>query len=274
MREAFIIDAHLHVGEPGRFFAPETGPEQLLDRMDRLGIARAVCCDQLSVREGTTRLERHSEMFEASGGRIHYLGVFKPSSAEDNLATLERAKERPGFVGLKIHPSAHGVPAEDPSYEPAWRFAADNDLPILTHSWSVSSYNPVQVFSTPERFERYAERFPSVRLVLGHAGGRGPGRLEAARMAKTHPNVYLDIAGDIFDFRLVESLVETVPVQKILFGSDYPWLDPRSRLSHVLLAEISAPDKTRILCENARRVYNRMATHPSQLSARKETASS
>ena len=259
MSKAFIIDAHLHVGEPGCFFAPETRPEQLLATMDELGIRAAVCCNNVSLAEGFgAGMDEHREMFEASGGRIHYLGVFSPHKPAQCVAALERANDWPGFVGLKIHPSFHGVPVENPSYEPAWRFAADNDLPIMTHSWSVSSYNPVQYLSTPERFEGYVKAFPRVRLVLAHAGGRGTGRHEAVRMANDYANVYLDIAGDIFDYQLIESLVQTVPVEKILFGSDFPWLDPRSRLSHVLLADISTSDKTNILCENAQCVYTRI----------------
>ena len=276
MNNEYIIDAHLHVGHTGLFFAPEESPKQLLAAMDKLNVRAAVCCDMVSVHSVALveDMERHRGVFEESDGRIHYLGAFNPCRWEDCMPALRQAQDCPGFVGLKIHPSLHGRPGGDSSYEPAWRFAADHDLPIMTHSWSVSSYNPKQRLSTPERFEGFVKAFPSVRLVLGHAGGRGTGRHEAVRMANEYPNVYLDISGDIFDYRLIETLVETVPVEKILFGSDFPWLDLRSRLSHVLLADISAPDKTRILCENARRVYNRMATHPSQLSARKETASS
>jgi predicted TIM-barrel fold metal-dependent hydrolase len=74
-------------------------------------------------------------------------------------------------------------------------------------------------------------------------------------MARDYANVFLDLAGDIFCYRLIESLVDSVPAEKILFGSDAPWLDPRSRLSHVLLADVPAPAKAKILRENALRVY-------------------
>jgi predicted TIM-barrel fold metal-dependent hydrolase len=147
------------------------------------------------------------------------------------------------------------MPADDPSYEPAWAFAAQYDLAILTHSWSVSPYNPVQYLSTPERFEDYVKEFPGVRLVLGHAGGRGNGREQAIRMIKEHPNVYLDFAGDIFCYKLIEKLVQSVPVERILFGSDFPWLDPRANLSRVLLAEATPYTKIKILRDNAIRVY-------------------
>ena len=259
MSDLPIIDAHLHVGEPGCFFAPETSAEQVLVRMDKLGVCAAVCCDQLTISQGCgAGLEGHRQMFDKSGGRVYYLGVFNPGRSEACIAALEGAKDWPGFVGLKIHPSFHNVPAGDQSYTPAWRFAAENDVPILTHSWSVSSCNPKQRLSTPEQFEDFVKAFPSVRLVLAHAGGRGTGRIDTVRMANEHLNVYLDIAGDIFDYALMESLVATVPAERILFGSDYPWLDVRSRLSHVLLADISTSDKTKILCENARRVYTRI----------------
>jgi len=256
MSEPFIVDAHLHIGQPGVFFAPEAEPAQLLERMDQLGIAYSVCTDHRSIHEGCgDTLAGLREVFECSGGRIHYLGVFDPRRSPECLDACRRARDWPGFVGLKIHPSFHGVPPEDPSYEPVWRFAVEHDLPILTHSWSVSDYNPVQYLSTPGRFEHYAQKFDDVRLVLGHAGGRGTGRHEAVRLANEYANVYLDFAGDIFCYRLIESLAEAVPADKILFGSDFPWVDPRAHLSRVLLADIDLSAKTRILRDNAIAVY-------------------
>jgi len=256
MSDPFIVDAHLHLGQPGVFFAPETEPEQLLALMDRLSIRSAICTDHLSIQEGCgTTLPGLREVFERSRGRLYYLGVFHPGRATECLAALETAQDWPGLVGLKIHPSFHGVPAEDPAYEPAWRFAAEHGRPILTHSWSVSDYNPVQRLSTPGRFEKYVRRFPDVRLVLGHVGGRGTGRAEAVRLANEYPQVYVDIAGDIFCYRLIETLVEAMPVGKILFGSDFPWLDPRANLSRVLLADLETAAKRRILRDNAAEVY-------------------
>jgi predicted TIM-barrel fold metal-dependent hydrolase len=92
-------------------------------------------------------------------------------------------------------------------------------------------------------------------LVLAHAGGRGDGRAEAVRLAREHPQVYLDLAGDIFCHRLVETLSAELPPNKLLFGSDFPWLDPRANLSRVLLAEIPDEAKRRILRDNAWEAY-------------------
>jgi uncharacterized protein len=257
MTKPFIVDAHVHIGSPGTFFVPEAGPEHLLAMMDMLSICVGIiACDHVLLYEGARASHAPlREVHERSQGRLFCLGIFDPRNADASLAALEQAARWPGFAGVKIHPSLHRVWADDPIYEKAWRFAADHDLPILTHSWSVSDTNPAQVYSTPERFERHVRRFPQVRLVLAHAGGRGSGRDEAIRMVKEHPNVFLDFAGDVFCNRLIETLVESVPPEKVLFGSDFPWIDPRANLSRVLLADIGDEAKRKILSDNARFVY-------------------
>lgn len=257
MTEPFIVDAHAHLGLPGVFFVPESGPDHLIAIMDLVGIRFAIlACDHVSLHEGSQAglpVLRHA--YEQSEGRLPFLGLFDPRDADASVAALKEATDWPGFCGLKLHPSFHRLWADHPIYERAWRFAADRDLTILTHSWSVSDYNPAQCYSTPERFEGYVRQFPQVRLVLGHSGGRGSGRREAIRMANEYPNVYLDFAGDIFCYRLVEALVESVPAEKILFGSDFPWIDPRAQLFRVLQAKIDDQLKRKVLRDNACDVY-------------------
>lgn len=256
MTGPWMIDAHLHFGPPGSFFSAESRPADLLEMMERRGLRAVVCCSQQSLFRGLAPdLDVHRRLHEDSGGRVRFLGPFDPRRPNESLRVLEDAADGPGMAGLKLHPVVHRTSGSDIAYEPAWRFAADRDLPIMTHSWSVSDYNPTQRLSTPEKFEGFARAFPSVKLVLGHAGGRGTGRHEAVRMAAQLPNVYLDIAGDIFCYRLIEDLVAAVPTDRILHGSDWPWMDVRSRLSHVLLADVEDAAKRRILADNAAAVY-------------------
>jgi len=251
-----IIDAHAHIGEPGGFFLPQTGPEDLVAVMDRLGIGATVQCDHRSLVDGCDgTLSGLREVHERSGGRLYYLAAYDPHRPRECLGAIRRAVDWPGLCGIKIHPSFHSVPAEDDRYLPIWELAAELDLAMLTHSWSVSTYNPSQAVSTPERFERFIRRFPQVRFVLGHAGGRGSGRREAVRLCREYPNVSLDIAGDIFCLGLVEDLVAAVSDERVLFGSDYPWMDPRANLSRVLLADLDPLSRQRILRDNAMRVY-------------------
>jgi uncharacterized protein len=257
MSSPFIIDAHLHSGYVGAFFAPRSTDEDMIACLDRCGIRAAINASDMcsigdGIRAGLAGLQR---LFEQSGRRVHFLGVYDPRSARESLEALGEVAASPGFRGIKIHPSMHVTPADDPSYRPAWEFAAAHDCALLSHSWSASDFNPVQFLSTPGRFESYVKDFPTVRFVLGHSGGRGAGRHEAVRMANRYSNVYMDFAGDIYCYRLLEDLAAAVPEDRILFGSDFPWLDPRSHISQVLLSPIGGRLKRRILCDNAEAVY-------------------
>jgi predicted TIM-barrel fold metal-dependent hydrolase len=257
MREPFIIDAHVHTGYPNLFFSPEIDSESLLRRMDQFQVQYAVnlCSMRMMSGHKLEELKKALKEYEQSAGRIFYLGFFDPTKGQEDLAVLEEASGWPGFKGIKIHPSLNKTPADDDAYEPVWQFAQERKFPIVTHSWSVSSYNPVQVFSTPERFEKYVRKYPGVRFVLGHAGGRGNGRSEAVRMAREYKNVYMDSSGDIYCYHFFEDMAEAVPENKLLFGTDYPWIDYRSHLTRVYLAVISASLKRKILRDNALEVF-------------------
>lgn len=257
----FILDAHSHVGPTRTFYLPDIDGSRLIELMDRCAIRWSICCgDHAAIMLGVwASIEILRRRYEESGGRVPYLGVFDPREGRRCLPVLERAEGWPGFVGLKIHPVEHQTPGDDPSYLPAWEFAAAHGLPIMTHSWSVSDYNPGQTLATPGRFEGWVRRFPAVRLVLGHAGGRGTGRAEAVRMANEYRNVYLDFAGDIYDEGTIPSLAEVLPEGRLLFASDYPWFDPRSHISRVLLSDLDDAAKRGILYENALSVYARIS---------------
>jgi hypothetical protein len=258
MNDAFIVDSHVHTGLPGVFFSPEESAQSLLMRMDKSLIRYSINLGSMRNLMGSSdgeMLKAQAE-FEESGGRIFYCGYFDPRSSAEDMATLEKAARRSGFKGIKIHPSFARLSGADPRYEPVWKFAAERGFPIVTHSWSASSYNPVQVLSTPEKFEPAVEKYPAVRFVLGHAGGRGDGRTEAIRMARQHPNVYMDVSGDICDRRFLEQMVREKVGGKVLFGTDYPWFDQRSHLCGVYLAGIPLEIKKAILKDNALRVFS------------------
>jgi predicted TIM-barrel fold metal-dependent hydrolase len=256
-----VIDAHVHLGPVGRFYTPRSGLEDLLKIMDRLGIGHAVCSDHLSLFGGTgagladAGLRAARRLHEESGGRVHFLIVYDPRRRDECLRVLAEATGWRGFAGIKIHPSFHGVPAEDEGYDPLWRFADERSISVLTHSWSLSDYNPDQALSLPSRFEKYVKKYRQARIVLAHAGGRGNGREELLRLVQENKNAYTDIAGDVFCHRLVESLTRDLPPGRVLFGSDFPWFDPAANLSRVFLSGIDEREKERILRENALAVY-------------------
>ncbi|MCG2659925.1 MAG: amidohydrolase family protein, partial [Kiritimatiellae bacterium] len=154
MKQEFIIDAHVHTGWMGNLMAPEVDLAALLRLMDRLNIQSVICSDTRSITIGPEEyLPISRRAFDESKGRVFYLGVYDPNRPHESLEILRKAVKWPGFAGIKIHPSWHRTMANDRAYRSAWEYAAENDVTILAHTWSVSDYNPVQKFSTPGLFE-------------------------------------------------------------------------------------------------------------------------
>jgi predicted TIM-barrel fold metal-dependent hydrolase len=51
-------------------------------------------------------------------------------------------------------------------------------------------------------------------------------------------------------------LIRTIGSDRILFGSDYPWINPRKDIERINGLNISDNDKKLILGENAARLFN------------------
>lgn len=252
-----IVDAHTHIGAYGKHRTVSTEVTALIDLMDALGIDLTFTmhfgwlCNLFRV-----AYEESEAAYEMTGGRIRYCACYSPHYIEESLTWARKALNRPGCVGIKIHPSLSQVYPDDPSYEPVWRLAAERGVPIVAHSWAISPYNPTQRFSTPDHFEHYLAKYPQVNLVLAHSGGLYAGHLAAADLGRRYHNVYLDISGDVYSFGLLEWLVGQIGAERVLFGSDAPaFCDPRTQMGRVLDADLTIDQKRSILGENACRLF-------------------
>jgi uncharacterized protein len=260
--KSFMVDAHTHHGPPGRFPVPDEhfSPADWLDFMDFCGLEQIYLCPIEALYEpATSARELVADFRSAAPQRFFFFEAFDPRRGAQDMERLRISLDDPGCIGIKIHPSIHEVAADDASYAAVYELAAVRGVPILTHSWDISPTNPVQHLSHPDRFRPHLQRYPGVRLVLGHAGGR-PGAMEAVvGLCREFPRVVVDLAGDYYDSGLIEFLVEQIGAERILFGSDMNWIDPRANLAPVLAADISDQVVLQILRTNAMRVYRPQA---------------
>jgi predicted TIM-barrel fold metal-dependent hydrolase len=254
-----LVDAHTHLGPIVDFRYVSVHVEDMLSLMDFLGIDLAIQMHSAGF-AGLFReaLEASEAAFDHSQGRLYYAPVYHAHYSKENLTWIRKAVRRPGCVGLKIHPSFNRLYADDQKFEGLWELAAEWDLPIVSHSWAPSDHNPVQKFSFPDYFEPYVARYPQVTLILAHAGGLYAGHLAAVKLVQRYANVHLDISGDCFSFKLIDWLVERVGAERILYGSDTNWIDPRTTLGRVLDADITLEQKRLILGDNAFRLFRKL----------------
>ena len=75
---------------------------------------------------------------------------------------------------------------------------------------------------------------------------------------KMSENYYLDLSGyGMFRHGMLRRAIDTVGVDRILFGSDYPTCNPGMYIGGVLLDTlISDTEKEKIFSENAKKLLN------------------
>jgi hypothetical protein len=257
------VDAHAHNVNPGEvspwsFPSPDARmvPVDWTEFMDLVALERLFLAPAASLfdpkltgQECTAVLRRHAP------SRFGYFETFHPHGDTQHRERFVASLACPACVGIKIHPSLHDTPADHASFDFVYEVANRGKKSILTHSWEISTYNPKQNLSHPDRFRLHLERYPQTRLALGHAGGRASALDSVVALCRDFPNVVVDISGDYFDNGLVETLVDRLGCNKVLFGSDVDWIDPRCNLAAVLGSKLPEHEVLSVLRNNALRFY-------------------
>ncbi|MDZ7373801.1 MAG: amidohydrolase family protein [candidate division KSB1 bacterium] len=252
LRDVRIVDAHAHLGDLAEFYIPQGGsPAAMIDLMDRLGIC---CCVAAPFAAWAGEPEEgHDAVFRASQDypqRFYGYCVYNPAlGVERALEELLRRLAHPAFLGIKIAPSTHGFPVDGADYRPMWEIAHQRGLVVLSHSWHGTPEDD------PWRFEAVGRAYPHARILLGHSGGTPEGMAAAIEVARKVPNLYLEISGSRVAFGILERMVKAVGAERVVFGSDMPFLDPRWKLGQVLGAHLSDAEKEKILGKNAEQLF-------------------
>ncbi len=242
-----VIDGHAHMGAWKGIYFPLAEPQQMIRRMDRAGVRMIVFSHHAAISSPDVMNRLSVEAVRANPQRLRAYCVFHP--VELGQAQLDSYDSfRDVYVGLKLHADMHGVPYTDPRYAPAWEFADRRELPVLVHSWGTSSNDGTAVMRS------IAERYPKVRLILGHS--LHDRWSDAIAMARDFPRVCLDLCA-VLDERtgVLERFVAEAGSDRVLFGTDIPWFDFHYYIAGVLAAGITEQDQRNILYRNAQALF-------------------
>ena len=145
-------------------------------------------------------------------------------------AEVDRMVEA-GMFGLKLHPSLQKFDPADHAMYPIYEHAQAVRMPILMHS-GVSTPYASDRLCRPMAIDDVLCEFPGLVVILAHGG-----RLwhdEAAMILRKHVNAYIDISANVgrdgssFVMARLLRVVKawTGGVDRVLFGSDYPFYMP------------------------------------------------
>lgn len=167
----------------------------------------------------------------------------------DSLDRLKRLVEVSNFKGVKIYPTLGYKPSHERLMEEIYPFMIEKGLPLLAHC-SPGSVNSKDMskedahkLADPDNYIPVMDKFPELRICLGHFGGIGEWRrhindrrdkenptwltkISILMRSGKYPNLYTDISYTIFNFQenvpLLKILLEDEEiVGKVLFGSDF-----------------------------------------------------
>jgi len=246
-----VVDCHIHLGPWHSFHIPDNDPQGVLHSMDLVGIDVGVCSPHRAIahdyRGGN---EEVAAFHRAHPDRIRPYITINPNYPDEEIAAeIAKWREQGLLLGFKIHPSEAQYPANGDKLRALWETAQELGLPVLAHSWADDKY------ASPAALGRLADEYPATKVIVAHSATSWEMIEQATAEARRRDNLFLDLTGSAMLPGAVESMVESVGADRILFGTDLPFLDPRPQVGRVALARLT-DDAKRLICGlNAKRVF-------------------
>lgn len=178
----------------------------------------------------------------SSDTRIEAVPGADATLAASAMSDLKDMIDRYRVRAIKIHPALNYVMPADPRFKPIFELCEQVGIAVITHGGGSSQLYPSEIdYCAPENFVPVLESFPQLRLVVAHFGH--PFVDSLISMAESFPNLHTDLS-----FVLGASLVEGdklgaairgFGVERVLFGSDFPFFDPEGSLDALSAAGLS-----------------------------------
>jgi predicted TIM-barrel fold metal-dependent hydrolase len=160
-----LIDVHVHDGvwphdNPEKYdFRGETMPELIAD-LDTDEVEFALLSSVAALTEDMIRGNEVTYADAAMDPRLRAYTYYDPSRKEEAIAEIEKYWDNPEFIGFKSRPSVHNILLDEDGYRPMLEAAAEKNLPLLIHSWSLED---------AQAMVNAAKAFPNVPMILVHA---------------------------------------------------------------------------------------------------------
>lgn len=246
-----FIDADCHIS--ARQVGSEIGVDELLRRLDAVGVQRAICwpmvaynkeiaSDNRAIYEGW---KRHPERIIPFAGVNPVLGV---QQAKDEL---KRCFEVYGVRGIKLNGARDGYYVDDPNLS----------MPLIE---MIAAANKVLAFhcgandferTHPFRVARICDRLPDLTVLVVHMGGSGFPSLHDAviDLASRYHRWYL--VDSEADYRKIHRALSALGVDRLCYGSDTPFCPMRFEwgLRQVVYQDLIPADRAKVFGGNIAR---------------------
>lgn len=244
-----VIDCHAHLGQWFNFYIPAYDETSLIKSMDILGIDRMCISALASIGPDFVYGNQwvHKVVKQYPKRFFGYIGI-NPNYPDMIEPEIKKHWDKGIMSAVKIHPETHDYPPDGKNYRKVYEILQDKKGLLLSHVWGISAV---------KAFKNLAGEYNDVTFILGHSGGVPKAIYEAIDVATQFDNIYLDLTGSFHYEGIVELMVKEVGANKVLFGTDAPFLDPRPAVGRIGYADIPDEDKQKILGLNMKKIMER-----------------
>jgi predicted TIM-barrel fold metal-dependent hydrolase len=224
----------------------------LLSNMQNLGIDVSVT---FCVADKPTGVKPSNEFVvnACNNKKLLGLGTIHPDF-EDYVNEIKRLRDN-GIKGIKFNSLVQFFYPDEERMFPIYQ-ALEDDI-VLFHAGVDPARPDAPVHATPERIAKVVKAFPKLKVVAAHYGGLG--MLEEVKKHLVGKNLYLDTAWDVSLGELDPDQIAQIIIEhgshRVLFGSDYPFIETKKELEWILKLPLSDEDKERILWKNAAELF-------------------
>ncbi len=240
--DAMIIDSHCHAGKGEGLTGPwDTAADlvRYIGRADRAGIQKTVLFSVFHPNYSAANRAIASIVASRPDRFCGFAFVHPQRDAGRIGAMIEEAVLTHRFCGIKVHRHDGRITRE--VCEAARRFS----IPVL-----------YDIMGEVSVVELLASEYPDVNFIIPHLGSFGDdwkAQKAVIDQLVKHRNIFADTAGVRYFDLLVEA-VQRAGAEKILFGSDGPFLHPGVELAKMQALGMNELQKRLVLGENLLRL--------------------
>lgn len=276
-----IIDAHVHPanekhieqgGKPlqhaAEYFGHDNEPEPIEETVQKFldwGIDRAILfaldsetfTDTPRVsNEWVAEMCDEYDLFRGFASVDPHKGKIAVREAKEAIHSLE-------LDGFKFQQATQGFRPDRPEFEPLWDTLEELGKPVLFHGGmtGIGAGAPggdgiVLDNTRPVYVDRIAAKHPEMEIIIAHPAW--PWHQEQLAIVQHKANVYMDLSGwrPKYIPDEVKRYARTMLSDKVMFGSDYPLLDPKTWLDDFQEWDISDELREKILYKNASDLFD------------------
>jgi uncharacterized protein len=153
----------------------------------------------------------------------------------DAVEQLDDAVTRLGLRGLKVGPIYQNVHPSSERFVALMARAEQLGVPVMIHQGTTFCSNVSLELANPMLLQPIALKFPRLRMVIAHMGH--PWIAETLVLIRKHRHLYTDISALYYrPWQFYNALVMAMEygvLDRLLFGTDYPFTTPESTMAAV-----------------------------------------